>query len=181
MIALGIDPDVHDLSIAAWNDHGPMAAQVVHVKQRKGAYVQSQVRMAERLAGTDPDHPMWGAPVGRIAIEGQQIDGRRARPKDLFTLAHVSGAALAWCMEWFGSAAMFLPTPAEWKGAVAKHAMQARLYSDLGWGYTIHGAGTDRYARPAEAPKNFQHVTRGQWKHVGDALLLARWAHEKVA
>lgn len=176
MIALGIDPDSKDCAIAAWGDDGPFAAQVIHVVRRT-TDVQSQVLMAAALADHNPRWELFGLDVTTIAIEGQQIDGRRARPADLFTLAHVTGAALAWCTEWWGMANILIPTPREWKGSVAKHAMQARLYNELGWEYTKHGSGAGRYARPIFIPDNFKHITKGQWKHVGDALLLAKWAY----
>lgn len=179
MRTLGIDPDVSDLAIGAWDDSGPLHAQVVHVIRRKTKRL-SQVRMANALAGTNPDAYLFGLNnVQVIAIEGQQIDGRRARPRDLFTLAHVTGMATAWCTEWWGMADILIPTPTEWKGGVAKHAMQARLYKDLDWGYMIVGSGNGRYARPQMIPARFKHITPGQWKHVGDALLLARWAHQQ--
>ncbi len=177
MIAIGIDPDCKDCAIAAWDGAGPFAAQVIHVVRRK-TKVQSQVLMAAALAGKNPLPELFGLDVTTIAIEGQQIDGRRARPADLFTLAHVTGAALAWCTEWWGMANILIPTPNQWKKSVAKHAMQARMYSRFGWGYTKHGSGSDRYARPVNPPSNFDHITKGQWKHVGDALLLAQWAYD---
>lgn len=179
MIALGIDPDVNDLAIGAWDSDGPRAAQVVHVTRKKGASAQSQVLLARTLTGADPASRFLGA--GRIAIEGQQIDRREARSRDLFTLAHASGAALLWCAIWFPAAHIEIPTPTEWKGGVAKHAMQARLYRDLGWGYEIAGSGKGRYAVPLKIPSTFTSISRGQWKHVGDALLLARWIHEHQA
>ena len=58
--------------------------------------------------------------------------------------------------------------------------MQARLYYDLDWGYEIIGSGLKRYARPNSPPIFFDNITPGQWKHVGDALLLARWAHKQT-
>ena len=179
MIALGIDPDTKDCAVAAWNVNGPFAAQVIHVIRRKTKR-QSQVRMAAALAGTDPDPDLSGLNVTTIAIEGQQIDKRLARSKDLFTLAHVTGSAISWCTEWWGMAEILVPTPYEWKRGVAKHAHQARLYHELDWGYTIVGNGTNKYARPLNIPIRFRHITDGQWKHVGDALLLARWAYEQA-
>ena len=180
MIALGIDPDSKDCAVAAWGDDGPLAAQVIHVVRRKTS-VQSQVLMAEALAGTDPISAMFGLRVKTVAIEGQQIDGRRARPADLFTLAHVTGSVLSWAVEWWGMADFVVPTPKKWKGSVAKHAMQARMYRELGWGYTIIGSGASKYARPEAPPARFKNITKGQWKHVGDALLLAQWAYHHEA
>lgn len=178
MHALGIDPDVKDLAIAGWDEDGPTAAMVVHAIG-KGQGEQSQVRMARLLDGTTPGMQFDFDVINIIAIEGQQIDRRGVPPRDLFTLAHVTGAAMNWCVKWFKTARIIVPTPKEWKGGVAKHAHQARLYRDLGWGYTIIGSGKGRYARPTNPPSRFNHISPGQWKHVGDAILLAKWAHEQ--
>lgn len=191
MNAIGIDPDTKDLAIALWGRGGPVAAMCVHVTG-KGDGQQSQVRMAHELSDLSfarwsvlmrPNDALDGRECccSRIAIEGQQVDGRRARPADLFTLAHTTGSALSWCARWFPTARIIITPPSEWKGSVAKHAMQARLYTDLGWDYTLHGSGQGRYARPKSAPTPFDHISPGQWKHVGDALLLARWAYEHQA
>lgn len=174
-IALGIDPDVKDLALGVWDDDGPWGAEVIHLVGKSKIGEQSQVRMAHALSRKENTIAMPHI----IAIEGQQVDGRRARPRDLFTLAHVTGAAIHWCAGLFPFAHIIVPTPTEWKGGVAKHAHQARLYDDLGWGYEIIGSGNGRYARPDLPPSTFDHITPGQWKHVGDALLLARWAHQQ--
>lgn len=177
MKTLGIDPDTKNLSIATWDEDGPVAAFVVHAVGRGPKGEQSQVRMARLLQDTAPGIMFDGAET--IAIEGQQIDGRRARPRDLFTLAHTTGSAISWCARWFPDARIVVPTPTEWKGGVAKHAMQARLYKSLGWGYEIVGTvAPRRYAVPNTPPPSFNHITKGQWKHVGDALLLAKWGYE---
>lgn len=74
---------------------------------------------------------------------------------------------------------MTMPDPETWKGGIAKYAHQARLYKELGWGYEIVSKGKpSAYSRPTNPPQKFKHITKGQWKHVGDALLLAKWAHE---
>lgn len=177
MITVGIDPDVHDCAIAWWNAEGPLGAGVVHARRSEG---NSAVQMAREIANDDDDfEALFHDDVKIVAIEGQQVDGRKARPRDLFTLAHVTGAALLWSCLQYPHATILVPTPTEWKGGVAKHAMQARLYHDIGWGYEIAGSGRGRYARPLKIPLAFDHITPGQWRHVGDALLLARWAYNQ--
>lgn len=176
-ITLGIDPDTKDMAIAAWDDNGPRSAQVVHLVGANKTGEQSQVRMARAMEDATLCPTLRGASL--IAIEGQQIDKRKARPADLFTLAHTTGSALSWCCKHFDQyTRIVIPTPKEWKGSVAKHAMQGRLYKELGWGSTVIGTGTNRYARPINPPSKFKHVSPGQWKHIGDALLLAKYAYE---
>lgn len=175
--ALGIDPSVSDLSIGLWGPKGPVEVMVVHIpRKRVTESEQSQVRMARALHKIRPAFAIATA----VAIEGQQVDGRGARPADLFTLAHTTGAALAWCVQNYPEAHIMVPTPTEWKGQVAKYAHQARLFKDLGWDYTLHGTGKKRYARPVSVPLDFQHVTGPQWKDAADALLLARWAYDQL-
>lgn len=172
MIALGIDPDSKDMSFATWGPQGPIDAQVAHVVGAASNY-----QMLAVLANTAL---LWCDDAKVVAIEGQQIDRRKARPRDLFKLAHMTGAVALRVRQSLPDAKIIVPTPKEWKGSVAKHAMQARLYAELGWGYTIVGTGTSRYARPKNPSLHFNHITAGQWKHVGDALLLARWAHQQA-
>lgn len=171
MLTLGIDPDSTDLAWAIWGPDGPVDAGVFHAVRRKGQ--QTQVEMSRVLR----DSVFWPqADFAHIAIEGQQKDGRRAAASSLFTLAHVTGAALQCCTERYPDASIRVVTPKEWKGSVAKHAQQARMYRALDWGYTLKGTGTSRYAVPTTPPSHMAHIRATQWKHVGDALLLAQWA-----
>lgn len=174
MLTLGIDPDSKDLAIGYWDHTGPRTARVIHVTGKASAY-----EMMQALSNASP--LQWvGTGPQIIAIEGQQVDKRRTGKGDLFKLAHVTGAAYLWVVQQRTGGRILVPTPADWKRGVAKHAHQARLYDELGWGYEIVGAKSaksdSRYARPLRAPSNFSHIEPGQWKHVGDALLLARWA-----
>lgn len=171
--AIGIDPDSKDTALGFWSDDGPVCASVIHVVGKSTNY-----EIIDAFAFST--HSFTGGTPSVVAIEGQQIDQRRARPRDLFKLAHVTGMAALWIRQQVPGIKVLIPTPYEWKGGVAKHAHQARLYRGLGWGYTIIGTGTGRYARPKTPPANFDHISDGQWKHVGDALLLARWAHEQA-
>lgn len=176
MITLGIDPDSKDLALGIWGDQGPIGATVYHVKGASSNYQILDVLAYSTIGFGRKEQP------SRCAIEGQQIDRRRARPRDLFKLAHVTGAAGLWLHQQHPNIELLFPTPSEWKGGVAKHAHQSRLYEELGWGFKIIGTGKGRYARPLRVPECFTHISPGQWKHVGDALLLARWAHlHKVA
>lgn len=170
-LALGIDPDTADTAFAWWDELGPLHVRVAHVIRRPGGIDLMQTALAVTRITSIPG-------VTVAAIEGQQIDKRRARPQDLFKLAHTTGIAIAFVADRYLGARLVVPTPKEWKGSVAKHAMQGRLYLELGWGSTVIGSGTSKYARPINVPPNFAHISPGQWKHVGDALLLAKYAYE---
>jgi len=169
---IGIDPDSKDLAIAFWGERGPMDARVIHVTGRATDYEMVRQLTQERALEFTGSRPEV------IAIEGQQIDGRRTRAgaTDLFKLAHVTGAVMLWITEQLPAARTLVPPPKLWKGQLKKEVHQARLYTDLGWGYQL----AKGYAVPQEIPQHLLHITRGQWKHVGDAFLLARWAHQQV-
>ena len=186
---IGIDPDLHDLSIAAWDASGPLSAFVVHVKKETGLEREEAVdRMVRAFRSCVPHlgpnlKPPLGAPEV-VVMEGQSLrrsgTAQHRRPDDIVRLAQVAGQCLGMLrMTYDPSSTDFaFPDPERWKGSVAKHAMQARLYRALGWGYTIVGSGRSKYARPNTPPAAFNHISRGQWRHVGDALLLAKWGHE---
>ncbi len=177
MIALGVDPDLHDLAIAAWGDDGPRWATVLHHKQDKSLTGNQRVlRMIDSV--------LWGMEidvrgVGAFAVEGQELTYHHKRPGDIVKLAQVAGAVFAALSVDCTSVYAYLPTPKEWKGSVAKHAHQARLYRALGWGFEIAASGKNRYARPLRIPPAFGNISKGAWRHVGDAILLAKWAYER--
>lgn len=123
----------------------------------------------------------WGCSIGTVAVEGQQIDARSKSKANIITLAQSAGVAIAWAAKWCPTSPILIPTPTEWKGGVAKHAMQARLYHELGWGYEIVGSGKGSYARPLTPPPAFSHISPGAWKDAADALLLARWAYNQAS
>lgn len=174
MLTLGIDPDTSNTSFAWWDHKGPVSAIVAHVvRGRKDKHV-----LMGTAAAISHARPLLSG-VEVVAVESQQIDSRTITAKSLIHLAQVTGICIAFVAERYPNANLLVPTPSEWKKGVAKHAHQGRLYQELGWGYEIIGSGKSRYARPLRAPQAFSHITRGQWRHVGDALLLAKWAQNQ--
>jgi len=185
MKAIGLDPDLHDLAIGVWDDSGPVAAHVVHLVHDKALSGRERVeRMIRQCLYDLRDFRNLHEDATVLAVEGQSLKregmAQHRRPGDIVKLAQVAGAAygvLMTCWPMWHDAR--LPEPEEWKGSVPKHAMQARLYKELGWGYSIIGKDKDSYARPSNIPEAFKHILPGAWRHVGDALLLARWIHRE--
>lgn len=177
MLCLGIDPDLHDLSIAAWDDSGPVAAHVVSVPKTKGVTGTNAV-MEMFLALTK----IWNFNPGKpdaYAVEAQELNRVHRRPIDIVHLAQVAGMVGMRLAATYPGCPFYFPEPAVWKGSVPKAAMQARLYTELGWGYDLHGKGPGAYATPHQTPIVLERSM--QWKHVGDALLLARWCWEQAS
>lgn len=179
MLCLGVDPDLHDLAVAAWDDSGPVAAHVVQARRERGV-VGGEAVMRMFMALTRPFGSL-GIPDA-YAVEAQELRrggaARHARPEDIVHLANVAGMAVMRLAATYPGTPCYFPKPAEWKGSVPKAAMQARLYEELGWGYDLKGTGTACYAIPNQTPAEFARFGAA-WKHVGDALLLARWCWEQ--
>jgi hypothetical protein len=171
---IGIDPGTSGTALAAWDKTGPFAGELIRAK---GGVAGLAYRM-DRSSGLFDSNGHLVVP-DLVVVEGQQIDRRSKSKANILTLAQAAGIAMAWAARNYPGVPILVPTPTEWKGQVAKHAHQARLYSDLGWGYTIVGSGKARYARPESPPPEFSHISPGAWRDVGDAILLARWGYDK--
>lgn len=170
MRTLGIDPDLHTLAYAEWED-GPRSAGIITVS-RKLKQQDAVVQMVDALAmHLEPDRH----DITRVAVEAQTLQRtgprQHKRPQDIVVLGNVAGAVLGVLAARGFVARLRFPTPEEWKGQIPKEVMQARLYDELGWGYIQKST----YSVPLRIPQGFKHVAEGAWKHVGDALLLARW------
>jgi hypothetical protein len=188
MLCLGIDPDMHDTAIASWDDRGPVAAHVVSIP-KKLTGTDALLAMMHELSKPWPtlarfypfgyegpdDQPSW------CAVEGQEwVKARGVGGQSIVHLGNVAGlCVMRVARGYLHGCGLYWPKPAEWKGSVPKHAMQARLYTELGWGYQIVGKGSSSYAVPLLAVQGFNGFT-SEWKHVGDALLLARWCWEQA-
>lgn len=189
MLCLGIDPDTHDLAIASWDDQGPVAAHVVSVP-KKITGTDAVLAMMQELTKPWPDLGRYDAILRQCclpdwcAVEGQELargpGAQHRRPEDIVRLGQVAGmAVMRVARGYLHGCGLYMPKPSEWKGSVPKAAMQARLYTELGWGYDLHGKGSSSYAVPKCPPAGFDFGA--EWKHVGDALLLARWCWEQAS
>jgi len=179
MRCIGIDPDLHDLAIATWTDDGPEAIHIIHVPKRKGR-IENIAALDMLLALTKP----WpiNPQVDFAAVESQELGRSRfhKRPQDIVTLGQVAGMACMRLAAAYLDIGIYFPKPSEWKKQKAKHAMQASLYSDLGWGFEViyDKAKKPQYAVPGPACP--YSLPKTQWKHAGDALLLAKWCYEQA-
>lgn len=190
MIALGIDPDLHATSFGLVNeDSGIVAVGVAKVPSKfKGA--AAVVEMAKQIEALVLRYRTMLSCAGAVAIEGQQIYlGRsQAVPDAILRVAQVAGAALgvvsslAWMSEL--DRQILLPRPVEWKGNVPKDIHQARVLRHYGIDFMKVGKGKSAYCRPTadlDLILKMSKLRRSDWKHINDAIGLAKWAIEKGA
>ena len=177
MIYLGLDPDLHNTGLAVLDEEGDVAhVEVIRVpKSYVGEsavqkMIQEMARRLPMLMGTldiipDPEY-------FSCTVEGQQIymGKGQARPDSLLLLAQVAGAAAGILAPF--CADLSLPRARKWKGSVPKPIHQARILGRLGWAYK-KGQG---YTIPINPPAHLAKLKPEEWKHVVDAIGLARWA-----
>jgi len=187
LIAIGIDPDLHNTGIAVVDADSILAVGVAKISAKlKGD--EAVVEMCEELARFFDFHPAFNHHAKIGVVEGQQLyRGKTKNPDSILRLAQVAGAAVGAVIRDFDYLQrMFFPRPVNWKGSVPKFIHQARTL--MGFGIASERVGRDpktMWARPAHLPLAdcvlLTPVTKGQWKHVVDAIGLARWGLLKAS
>jgi hypothetical protein len=183
---LGVDPDLHSTALALADEKRVVAVKVIRVdKSLRGS--DAVVQMCRILGNSFRSlWPILKTPFG-LVVEGQHYHTKgsleKATPEDLINLSAVSGACLAGISSVYYGIQLLRPLPSEWKGSVAKVTQQARTCQRYGWTFKTKGG-----AKPYVVPESFgEHVplgaddlNEGDWKHVMDAIGLARWAATRV-
>lgn len=119
-------------------------------------------------------------PTRLIVVEGQKIyPAAKQRPNDILKLTHVAGGIHGQCLALCPGTRICIPEPAEWKGQTKKPINQARTYKHYGIQYSV----TPTYAYPAGCAvaakiAGYSKVSQADWKHIGDAVGLARYGAE---
>ncbi len=166
-LVLGIDPDTRNTGWALATKHKLIAVGVI----RGDGTVESMFVAAH------------GVPVQRdmdlIGVEGQEIHhGGKAPPHDIIKLAQFAGVIGA-ALKGIYCCPLEIPKPSEWKKQVPKPIHQRRSY-------TAYGLRCDEaagYCYPVgdlSAIEGASALNQGDWKHVGDAIGLARWGADRV-
>lgn len=183
MIYLGVDPDLHNTGLALADHERVYAVRIVTVPgklkgERAVVEMCKQVRFAIPQLLSEHYQERNGAEVAGGVVEGQQrYVGKGGTPDVLINLACVAGAAIAQLADHVGPEATHRPLPRQWKGDVPKAIHQARLCSRLGWSYEKRADYVVPHVLHAKAPVPFgvELLKDAAWKHVMDAIGLARW------
>jgi hypothetical protein len=185
MYYLGVDPDLQATAVAVVNDEGiPVAVYCLKHKGTTGR--DAVVSMIDMMGAFMVGDNLPEAEVAAHAVESQEIVyaakmGRN--PRDLALLANISGAFCAMLRLVYSEALALLPAPQKWKGSVPKPVHQARILSDIKWEAKRVGTDNDGYCYPLNTEKlsviGIEAINKGDWKHVMDAIGLARFAREQ--
>lgn len=183
---LGVDPDLHTTAVALVNHLGrPIWLSICEV-DKKLLGREAAIWMAQALPGS-----LRGLYWSSAAVESQEVTytGRAGgNPRDIVLLAHVGGSALTAVSATPMTGALFFPSPAEWKGQIPKQIHQARVCRDLGWHAETRGSGKGGYIRPSASAYPNEHPMMERfekengvtgWKHMLDAIALARWCRQQ--
>jgi len=164
---LGVDPDLHNTGLAIADKNGNIVWVGCCSVPRDCKGSNAVIAMAKALDETLANYKML-----HVVVEGQTINFKQTRnPGDILHLAHVTGIIVG-LLAPRGWLSLFIPTPREWKGQVPKQIHHQRILDTLGWKYNVHPG----YCVPINPPVDMGIPLKGtQWKHVVDAIGLARW------
>lgn len=199
MFYIGVDPDMHTMAVAVVDDRGlPVAVHVVRALGDKGRdAVVAMIDAVSQWIGASTSEPSYlpePPNVLAMAVEAQEIvyTARSGKnPRNLLNLSTVAGGVLAistvvW-PDLFARDAIFFPAPEAWKGQVPKHVHQGRMFEHMGWAHDVGGnikAGKNYsgFSYPTAPPQDIlgvETIKKADWKHVSDAIGLARYARDE--
>ena len=170
---IGIDPDLHHLSIAVV-DHNNRIIDLKVLEVPESFTAQRAIAaMARQIKAAAPwmesFHPSY------YVVEAQELyltgPYKTPNPRSILHLATVAGAALAHAPT---GAEVIFPTPVQWKGSVDKQIHQARVLHNAGLPMMSIGKGAG-YCYPINNPLGWPTFLQGRWKHLADAVGLAQY------
>lgn len=172
LVALGVDPDLHNCGFAFVRGDRVLYAGCVTVPTKvKGA--EAAVAMSRNFAAALEVVPY--RPEITI-VEGQQLydapGKRHRRPQDIVHLANAAGAVVGAAHISYPSTKIHLPKPNAWKGSIAKGVKQGRILKCAG---IEDFKCSEASALPMTIPAWGKHIRKSQWTHVIDAIGLAQW------
>lgn len=178
MISVGVDPGKTGVAFARCTESDILRVAYVKCKGDADKDVVTMIRQMAAVAES------FAADCDVFVVEGQQNYKQEGTKSSagLFEVAHVAGALLMAATLWAPcSAHLLCPLPAMWKGQVPKEVHHARILSR----YSVAFSAAAGYCYPsgcarAAKIKGYQGLNQGDWKHVTDAVGLARWGLDKL-
>lgn len=168
-LVLGVDPDTRNTGWALATKHKLIAVGVA----RGDGTLESMFNAVHCIPPVRD--------IDLIVVEGQEIHhGGKAPPHDIIKLAQFAGAIGAALMGVF-CCSLVIPKPSEWKKQVPKPIHQRRSYT--AYGLRCDEAAGYCYPIADEAMRAVSGaylLNQSDWKHVGDAIGLARWGADRA-
>lgn len=171
---LGVDPDTETTAVAIASDLEILFVGVLRPGKRS---VLDQIRTAAVFFESLFSKLKMGDLISLIVVEGQEhYSESRVDPNDLIKVAQVTGGICGIVRSMFPTIPQVIPLPKAWKGGTPKQISQARAFSHYGIQYST-AAGYCYPSGCAVAAKiqGAGALNKGDWKHVADAVALARW------
>ena len=171
-IALGVDPDSCATGWAVASENTILAVGVIRgpgdifsMWKHSGLLLESVIRKHSPAIAV---------------IEGQHHHGA-VPDADITKLSHIAGGIGGQLALLFSSLKLVLPEPGKWKGQTPKVVNQARTMTHYG----VLFERLTNYCVPTGCAtisrvEGALSLNRGDWKHVGDAIGLARYGSKLV-
>lgn len=168
VVVLGIDPDTRNTGWAVVSAEAVLAVGVV----RSTGTEQNMLR----VTGVVLEGLLQKWAPALVVVEGQKIySGVKTAPNDILTLGQIAGGILGQVLVLSPTTNTCFPDPQGWKGQLPKPVEQGRTFTHYG----ILFKRNDSYCWPSGCVKSAAiqgagMLNRGDWKHVADAVGLAR-------
>lgn len=193
---LAIDPDSKNVGLCGWalNEGQPDWVATTHVpKELTGAQagfeVHTQCQEALKNSRRCPTNYLQGWHRVLVVVEGMRIwrgagDASTKNPQSLVDLSFCGGMAAAaakesWELDEHYKAPGLVVEAHQWKGSLAKPIVHSRLLKLLDW----PKESLKTYCRPAHTELGLTYASRvnpGDWKHIMDAVGIAKWARDQL-
>lgn len=171
---LGVDPDTETTAVAIASDLEVAFVGVLRPGKRAAL---EQVRVAAVFFESLFSKLKLGDSLSLLVVEGQEhYPSSPVDPNDLLKVAQVTGGICGIVRSLFPTLQQVVPLPKAWKGGVPKPIHHARTFAHYGIQYSkaigyCYPSGCAQAARIHGAAA----LNKGDWKHVADAIGLAKW------
>ena len=171
---MGIDPDSKTTAWAIVEGSTAKAVGVYHIKAEN---------VCEALKRLYPalEHSLELHKPELVVVEGQR-DYKKVPIQDIIKIAQIAGGIAGQIVGILPSCKIQIVDPEIWKGQTPKPINQTRTYAYFGMLSSM--ASTYAYPTGCRVYASIQgaaKLNKGDWKHVGDALGLARYGSERLS
>lgn len=174
-LVIGIDPDSRNVGLCGWwaRLSSPEWVATTHVKS-SGVFAAQELFDQCRAVFEAVSHRNALIVVEAMRIHRNAGDSSTKNPQSLVDLSFLGGIVAAAALATIPASTVLPVEASYWKGTLKKKVQHSRLLTQLGWDKQV----LSDYARPKTFPADLSalsQVSKGDWKHVMDAIGLAQW------